>query len=369
MASSFKELSEHYNEKYRINLKEMYEGIGLDTKNLIGKPVYKNGQFTNVKGLGRVIHEYNRAQISMNLTNYKVAPIHEIFDAACEKAEKRGIKVTGSEIVGLVPYEAMKMAAEHYLLKMHKSSGLPISDLMNVAIQSLGLCDVGDFNPQDKLLGMPSINGELVNKRTFDFIDEVSRDTPAPGGGSVAALSGALGAALGTMVVNLSISKAGFEDKKIKLNKIAIEGQKFKDALVKAIDEDTNAFDQVIKAMRMPKDTDNDKEKRKVAMETGYKIATKIPLNTVKECRNALKICSEISKLMDDEMASDVGSGALMAKAGAEDAAYNVKINLRHINDKTFLDNTTKELSELLKECQNIADKVQERVEKSLKAI
>ena len=158
-------------------------------------------------------------------------------------------------------------------------------------------------------------------------------------------------------------------DKKIKLNKIAIEGQKFKDALVKAIDEDTNAFDQVIKAMRMPKDTDNDKEKRKGAMETGYKIATKIPLNTVKECRNALKICSEISKLMDDEMASDVGSGALMAKAGAEAAAYNVKINLRHINDKTFLDNTTKELSELLKECQIIADKVQQRVEKSLKAI
>ena len=187
VGSSLDELSKHYKETTGKDLRERYLSLGLDPDNLIGKPVYKDGKFTNVKGLGWVIPEYNRAQISMNLTNYKIAPIHHIFDAACEEAKKRGLRITGSEIVGLIPYDAMKMAAEHYLLRMHKSSGLPVPDLMNVAVQSLGLCDVGDFNPKDKVLGMPKVDGDLANRVTFDFVDEVSRDSPAPGGGSVAA--------------------------------------------------------------------------------------------------------------------------------------------------------------------------------------
>jgi glutamate formiminotransferase/formiminotetrahydrofolate cyclodeaminase len=302
----------------------------------------------------------------MNLTNYRTAPIHQIFDSACEEAKKRGLRVTGSEIVGLIPYGAMKMAAEHYLLRMHKSAGLPVPDLMNVAVQSLGLRDVGDFNPGDKVLGMPKVDGDLANRVTFDFVDEVSRDSPAPGGGSVAALSGALGAALGTMVANLSTSKAGFEDKKGKLNKIATKGQNVKDALIKAIDEDTNAFDQVIKAMRMPKDTDADKENRETAMQEGYQTATLIPLETVKHCRDALRICSEISNLMDDSMASDVGSGALMANAGAKAAAYNVKINLKSIQNKKFCKTTENELEKLIDECNRLNELVTQNVDKTL---
>ncbi|MEC8875073.1 MAG: cyclodeaminase/cyclohydrolase family protein, partial [Candidatus Thermoplasmatota archaeon] len=328
--------------------------------------VYKDGKFTNVKGLGWVIPEYNRAQISMNLTNYRIAPIHQIFDSVCEEAKKRGLRVTGSEIVGLIPYNAMKMAAEHYLLRMHKSAGLPVPDLMNVAIQSLGLRDVGDFNPEDKVLGMPKVDGDLANRITFDFVDEVSRDSPAPGGGSVAALSGALGAALGTMVANLSTSKAGFEDKKGKLNKIATKGQNVKDALITAIDDDTSAFDQVIKAMRMPKDTDADKESRETAMQKGYQTATRIPLKTVEHCRDALRICSEISNLMDDGMASDVGSGALMANAGAKAAAYNVRINLKSIENKKFCRTTENELEKLIDECDRLNELVSRNVEKSL---
>ena len=232
VASNFNELANQYHKEYGKNLRERYEGIGLNPDDLIGKPVYKDGRFTNIKGLGWVIPEYNRAQISMNLTNYKISAIHDIYDAACEEAEKRGIRVTGSEIVGLIPYDAMKLAAEHYLLKMHKSPGLPVPDLMNIAIQSLGLNDVSDFNPKDKVLGMPKVNGELANRITFDFIDEVSRDSAAPGGGSVAALSGALGAALGTMVANLSISKSGFEKEQNKLSNIAQKGQNIKDKQV-----------------------------------------------------------------------------------------------------------------------------------------
>jgi len=363
VASSFDELANHYHKKYGKNLRERYEGIGLNPDDLIGKPVYKDGRFTNVKGLGWVIPEYNRAQISMNLTNYKIAPIHEIFDAACEEAEKRGIKVTGSEIVGLIPYDAMKSAAEHYLSKMHKSPGLPVSDLMNIAIQSLGLSDVGDFNPEDKVLGMPKTDGELANRITFDFIDEVSRDSPAPGGGSVAALSGALGAALGTMVANLSTSKAGFEDKKGKLAEISKKGQFTKDELIKAIDDDTTAFDKVIKAMRMPKDTEKEKETRENEMQKGYQIATLVPLKTVEDCRNALQICFDISEIMDEGMASDVGSGALMANAGAISAAYNVRINIKSINDKKFSNNTEKKLTKLLSDCEELLGKISKNVE------
>ena len=366
VGSSLDELAKHYKETTGKDLKERYLSLGLDPDNLIDKPVYKDGKFTNVKGLGWVIPEYNRAQISMNLTNYKVAPIHHIFDTACKEAKKRGLRVTGSEIVGLIPYDAMKMAAEHYLLKMHKSSGLPVPDLMNVVVQSLGLCDVGDFNPKDKVLGMPKVDGDLANRVTFDFVDEVSRDSPAPGGGSVAALSGALGAALGTMVANLSTSKAGFEDQKKRLNKISSKGQAVKDALIKAIDEDTNAFDQVIKSMRMPKDTDADKKSRETAMQEGYQIATQVPLETVKHCRNALQICSEISKLMDDGMASDVGSGALMANAGAKAAAYNVRINLKSIKNEKFCKTTGNELGKLIDECNLLTELVTQNVDKTL---
>ena len=363
IAPNFEKLYEYYSKSYGKDLRERYTSLGLNPDDLIGKPVYKDGRFTNIKGLGWVIPEYNRAQISMNLTNYKISSIHEIYDAVCEEAEKRGIRVTGSEIVGLIPYDAMKLAAEHYLSKMHKSPGLPIPDLMNIAIQSLGLNDVSDFNPKDKVLGMPKVNGELANRITFDFIDEVSRDSAAPGGGSVAALSGALGAALGTMVANLSISKSGFEKQKTNLSNIAQKGQDIKDKLINAIDEDTSAFDQVIKAMRMPKDTDKEKMARDIEMQKGYQIATLVPLTTVKNCKEALEICYDISKIMDDAMASDVGSGACMANAGAISAAYNVRINIKSIKDIDFCEETNKELDKLLDEGDVLLRKISKIVE------
>ncbi|MDE0741433.1 MAG: glutamate formimidoyltransferase [Candidatus Poseidoniia archaeon] len=363
IAPNFEKLYEYYSENYGKDLRERYTSLGLNPDDLIGKPVYKDGRFTNIKGLGWVIPEYNRAQISMNLTNYKISSIHEVYDAVCEEAEKRGIRVTGSEIVGLIPYDAMKLAAEHYLSKMHKSPGLPIPDLMNIAIQSLGLNDVSDFNPKDKVLGMPKVNGELANRITFDFIDEVSRDSAAPGGGSVAALSGALGAALGTMVANLSISKSGFEKQKTNLSNIAQKGQDIKDKLINAIDEDTSAFDQVIKAMRMPKDTDKEKMARDIEMQKGYQIATLVPLTTVKNCKEALEICYDISKIMDDAMASDVGSGACMANAGAISAAYNVRINIKSIKDIDFCEETNKELDKLLDEGDVLLRKISKIVE------
>ena len=362
VGTSLKEIEDYYQNDGR-DFRKRYHSLGLDPDNLIGKAVYKDGIFTHVKGLGWVIPEYNRAQISMNLTNYKISSIHDIYDAACKEAEKRGLRVTGSEIVGLIPYQAIESAGKHYLKKMSKSSGMPPVDLINIAIQSLGLTDVSDFNPSDKVLGMPKINGELANRVTFDLVDEVSRDSPAPGGGSVAALSGSLGVALGVMVANLCTSKAGFERKKEELSRIAEEGQEIKEFLVNAIDEDTNAFDKVIKAMRMPKDSDTERKLREERMQEGYKAATEIPLNTVEYCCKALKICERISKLMDDSMASDVGSGAHMSIAGAQSAAYNVKINLNSIKDKKYVSETETKLNLLLSDCEELLKNISEKVE------
>ena len=363
VGKNLEEIEKFYQKSGR-DFKKRYNSLGLDPENLIGKPVYKDGRFTHVKGLGWVIPEYNRAQISMNLTNYKISPIHKIFEAACKEAEKRGLRVTGSEIVGLIPYKAIEEAGKYYLKKMGKSSGMPPIDLVNIAIQSLGLSDVTNFNPSEKILGMPNNKGELANRITFDLIDEVSRDSPAPGGGSVAAMSGSLGVALGVMVANLCVSKAGFEDHSEELGKIAEDGQEIKEFLVNAIDEDTNAFDKVIKAMRMPNDSDSEKEIRAEKMQEGYKSAAEVPLEVVEYCYRALNTCYRISKIMDDSMASDVGSGAQMSIAGARAAAYNVKINLKTITDNEYTSKTNKKLEKLLSECERVLQMVIKRVEK-----
>ena len=365
VGKNLEEIEKFYRKDGR-DFRKRYSSLGLDPDNLIGKPVYKEGRFTHVKGLGWVIPEYNRAQISMNLTNYKISPIHKIFEAACEEAEKRGLRITGSEIVGLIPYNAIEEAGKYYLRKMGKSSGMPPIDLVNVAIQSLGLSDVSNFNPADKILGMPKNNGELANRITFDLIDEVSRDSPAPGGGSVAAMSGSLGVALGVMVANLCASKSGFEEHSDELNQISEDGQKIKEFLVNAIDEDTNAFDKVIKAMRMPKDSDSEKKLRAAKMQEGYKAATEIPLETVKNCYNALNVCKRISKLMDDSMASDVGSGAHMSIAGARSAAYNVRINLNSIEDDKYIKTTETKLNKVLSDCEKLLEEITDRVESKL---
>ena len=365
IGKNLEEIEEFYQKSGR-DFRKRYNSLGLDPENLIGKPVYKDGRFTHVKGLGWVIPEYNRAQISMNLTNYKISPIHKIFEAACEEAEKRGLRVTGSEIVGLIPYRAIEEAGKYYLKKMGKSPGMPPIDLVNIAIQSLGLSDVNDFNPFDKILGMPNNKGELANRITFDLIDEVSRDSPAPGGGSVAAMSGSLGVALGVMVANLCVSKAGFEDLGEELGRIAEDGQEIKEFLVNAIDEDTNAFDKVIKAMRMPNDSDSEKERRAEKMQEGYKSAAEVPLEVVEYCYKALSTCDRISKIMDDSMASDVGSGALMSIAGARAAAYNVRINLNSIKDEEYVNGTKAKLDKLLSNCDKKLKKVTNRVEEKL---
>ncbi len=365
VGASFDELEAHYSAEHGGDLRQRYEDLGIDPDNPSG-PVYTDGQFTHVKGIGWVIDEFKRAQVSMNLTNTKEAALHDVLEAAREVARERGIAITGSEIVGVVPFEVMRDAAVFYLRRMRKSTGLPVPDLMETAIQSMGLRDVAPFEAEDKVLAMPRMGGPLVNRPTFDFVDEVSRDSPAPGGGSVAALAGAIGGALATMVANLSAGKGEFDDRYDELCSIAERGQAVKDALLRGVDADTSAFDKVLDAMRMPRDTEAQQADRAAAMLQGYKTATRVPLATVQQCRDALRLCRDMSAMADPEMISDAGTGALMAQAGAHAAAYNVRINLRHIDDADFTAEMRSEVDSALAECATLAAQVSAEVDRVL---
>ncbi len=365
VADSFEELEAHYREAHGGNLRERYRALDIDPEHPSG-PVFDDGRFQDVKAIGWVIEDYGRAQISMNLTNYNVSPPHEVLEAAREEARKRGIGITGSELVGLVPYDAMRNAARYYLRRMMKSTGLPVPDLMETAIQSMGLRDVAPFDPKEKVLALPAVEGPLVLRPTYGFVDEVSRDTPAPGGGSVAALAGSLGGALASMVANLSVGKGSFDPLYETLCSVAERAQEVKDALVRAVDEDTRAFDAVLAGMRMPQDSAEEKAERTRAIQAGYREATSVPLSTAERCLEAMKLCGEMAAIASEQMISDVGTGVLLAHAGLKGAVYNVRINLPHITDEGFRGEVAGKLDVLLTEGDAVAREVEARVEEVL---
>jgi glutamate formiminotransferase / formiminotetrahydrofolate cyclodeaminase len=362
---SFEELEKHYREYHGGDLRERYASLEIDPANPTG-PVFDDGLFKDVKAIGWVIEEYGRAQVSINLTNYKVSPPHKVLEAARAEAAKRGIVITGSELVGLVPFEALRQAAVFYRRRMMKATGVPVPDLMETAVQSMGLRDVGPFVTREKVLGLPTVEGPLVLRPTWDFVDEVSRESPAPGGGSVAALAGALGSALASMVAGLSVGRSEMDPHYGALCSLGERAQAVKDALVRAVDEDTRAFDSVLAAMRMPQDTDEERSARKAAMEAGYRVATSVPLSTVEGCVQAIRLCKEMLALAPKEMISDVGTGALLGLAGAKAAGYNVRINLPHIGDEAFRAEVKGKLDALLSEAAEMAATVEAVVEGKL---
>ncbi len=362
VAGSFEELADHYKEKYGGDLYERYRSIGLDPDDLVGRPVYKDGMFTHLKGIGWVVDDYQCAQISMNLTDYKVTPPAEVLEAARELAVQRGIVITGSEVVGLVPFDAMREAGLFYLRRMQKSTGIPARDVVTTAVQGLGLRDVAEFDIDQKVIGLPTVEGPLARLKVAEFVDEVSRDTPAPGGGSIAALAGALGSALASMVVNLSIGKGEYDDRYDELCELAERAQHIKDQLVRAVDEDTEAFNEVIAGIRMPKDTPEQLEVRSAAIRAGYKIAAEVPLRTAKLCREVIDLCQQAADIGNEAVMSDAGVGALMARAGVQGAIHNVRINLPHTKDDAFIAEMQRELGALLEESREICEAIQGQV-------
>jgi len=365
VADSFEKLADFYQKTYNADLYQRYRSIGLEPDNLIGRPVYKDGMFTHLKGIGWVVDDYQCAQISLNLTNYKITSAASVLEAVRELAVARGIVITGSEVVGVVPYEAMQQAGRFYLNRMKKSTGIPAHDVVTTAVQAMGLKDVANFDIDKKVIGMPVAEGPLVNMRVHDFIDEVSRDTPAPGGGSIAALAGALGSSLASMVVNLSVGKGEFDSKYEAMCQLAEKAQMIKDELVGAIDADTLAFNEVIAGMRMAKDTAEQQALRSSVIQAGYKTAAEVPLRTAVLCREVLDLCQSAANLGNKAVMSDAGVGALMAYAGVQGAIHNVRINLPHTRDKAFIKQMQGQLGNLLSESKQICAAIQQQVENS----
>jgi len=323
-----------------------------------GNKVYIPGRFKCVKAVGWYIDEYKQAQLSMNLTNYRVSPIHDIFDFVCEEAARRKLRVTGSELVGLIPLEPMQKAGVHYLRAQRKLTGVPEQDLIHLVVKSMGLDDLKPFDPKEKIIEFRlQEDGGMANMPLRDFVDEVSRDSPAPGGGSIAALAGALGAALPTMVANLTWDGEYlplYDD----MCDIGERGQALKKDLIDGIEKDANAFDKVLDAMRLPKGTDDDNRKRDEAILSAYKDAVNVPLDTARKCLMALKLANEAATKGLKSSVSDAGVGALMAHAGLHGAALNVKINLPSIKDQRFNNETSDKIEQLVAEGDSLLKEV-----------
>lgn len=365
VAGSFEDLAKFYQEQYGKDLYERYKSIGLDPENLAGRPVYKDGMFTHLKGIGWVVDDYQCAQISVNLTNYKITAPQEVLEAARDLAVQRGIVVTGSEVVGVVPFEAMQQAGRFYLRRMQSSTGVPARDIVTTATQAMGLSDVAEFDIDKKVIGMPLADGPLVNMKVNDFVDEVSRSTPAPGGGSIAALAGAIGSALASMVVNLSIGKGEYDSRYDELCELAESAQSIKDELIRAVDADTEAFNEVIAGIRMAKDTPEQIELRSKVIRAGYKSAAEVPLRTAQLCRQVLDLCQAAADIGNQAVMSDAGVGALMAYAGVQGAIHNVRINLPHTKDEAFIEKMKETLGGLLSESKQLCEVIQQQVERS----
>jgi glutamate formiminotransferase / formiminotetrahydrofolate cyclodeaminase len=299
-----------------------------------GAPLYDPGILKSVKAVGWTIPEFACAQISLNLTDLDVTPLHVAFDTCDERARERGLRATGSELVGLVPKSALLEAGRHYLARMGRCVGVPEKALLHTAIRTLGLNEVKAFDPAERVIESRIGGGaRLVAMNLRDFTDELSSDSPAPGGGSVAALAGALGAALAAMVANLSHAKKGFEAVQDRLEEIAVRGQELKDRLLSAVDADTVAFDGLLAAMRLPKGNEAEQTAREAAIADATVAAIEVPLGVLEACPDVVALCLEIAEIGLQASRSDAGVGAQMGRAAAAGAYQNVCINLPGLTD------------------------------------
>ncbi len=311
---------------------------GNIVKDARGNTVKVPGRFKEVKSVGWYVEDYGLAQISVNFTNYKVTPVHVVFDEARRLAGKLGLRVTGSELVGLIPKEALLMAGRYYLEKQGKSPGVPEEELVRVAVRSLGLGDVAPFDPEKKIIESQfrDDGAALVGMSLRGFADELSMDSPAPGGGSVAALCGALSAALAAMVANLTVGKKEYEAARADMVATAVRAQALKDALLDAVDKDTKAFNKVMDAYRLPKTTAEQAEDKDRAVETANKEATLVPLQVLEWSVEAVRLAKVAAAKGNKNSVSDAGVAGLAGQAAGEGAYYNVLINLGGIKDAEF---------------------------------
>jgi len=329
---------------------------GEIVRNEDGSPVKVPGMFKDVKGIGWYLDIYNRAQISINFNNFTVSTIHDVFDAACILASERGIRVTGSELVGLIPLEALLMAGRHYLNKQNRSLGIPTADIVECAVQSLGLNDVTEFDPNMKIIdyAVQSEGRPLMDLVGKEFIQELSTNSPAPGGGSVSALAGALGAALSSMVAALTHEKKELLDLKPEMDEIGIEAQNLKDRLSFLVDEDTNAFNKVMDANRLSATNDKEQSAKNQAIEIANKYAIEIPLETAKKCFRVIELANTLVEKGNPNSVSDAGVAAEVALAGVSGACMNVLINLTSVEDETYCDDMRNKVEDIMEKAESM---------------
>jgi glutamate formiminotransferase/formiminotetrahydrofolate cyclodeaminase len=328
-----------------------------------GTSVKVPGRLKAVRAIGWYIEQYRQAQVSINLLDYRTTPLHVVFETAREEAEKLGLIVTGSELVGLTPLAPMLDAGKYFLRKQGKSAGVPERELVEIAVRSMGLDQVAPFDPAKKIIEYHfAPEAPLASMTVSRFVDEVSTESPAPGGGSVAALMGSLGAALATMVANLTVGKKGYEGAWATLAEVAERGQGLKDRLARAVDEDTDAFNRVMEAMRLPKGTPEQLVERAHAVEAANKAAAEVPLQTARLCLEAITLAAAAAELGSRNSVSDAGVAALAARAGVEGAALNVRINLGGIADAAFKTAAAETAAALEADARRHCDAVQARV-------
>ena len=318
-----------------------------------GNPVMKPGTLKACKAIGWFIEEYGIAQVSMNMTNLAVTPLHVAFDEVCRAAEARGVRVTGAEIVGLVPKSVLVDAGRHFLRKQNRSTGLPERELVRIAIESMGLSNLKEFKPEEKVIEymleaeeMKDVK-KLVDMTCTGFAEETASESPAPGGGSISAYMGALAAALGTMVANLSSHKAGWDDRWEFFSDWADNGMAVMNELLYLVDEDTAAFNKIMDVFGMPKGTEEEKAARAEAMEVATLYATQVPLRTMKAAYKAFDVVRAMAEEGNPNSVSDAGVGALAARSAVMGACLNVKINAAGLKDRAMAEALVAEAMEI----------------------
>src|SRR5881296_292731 len=333
-----------------------------------GEPVRVPGMLKHVKAIGWFVKEYGIAQVSMNLTNIEETPLHAAFDACLEAASKRGLRVTGSEIVGMVPKKCLTDAGRYFLRKQKWSEGVSEEELIDIAIRSMGLSELKHFDPKEKVieLKIESDSKSLVKMNLREFCNETLSDSPAPGGGSVAALMGALGASLGGMVANLSAGKRGWDDKLEYFSKWAVRAQQLKDELLGLVDEDTAAFNKVMDALALPKQSAEEKASRAAAVESATKYAAEIPLKVMETASKSYELLAGMAEKGNPASVSDVGVGICAIRACIDGAALNVRINLANLKDEKFKSDLQKTVRKLQADSESAFKKIDQIVQSKL---
>lgn len=326
-----------------------------------GEPVIIPGSLKSVKGIGWYIEEYGIAQISMNLTNISITSVHEAFDEVCEKARNRGVRVTGSELVGLIPLQALLDAGKYFLKKQKRSLGVSDEELIKIAVKSMGLDELKPFDPKEKIIEYlleEDDSKKLVNMTITGFTDETASESPAPGGGSVAAYVGSLGVSLATMVANLSAHKRGWDDRWEEFSQWAEKGQSIKDRLLFMVDEDTNAFNKILEAFSLPKSNESEKTARSEAIQAASKYAIEVPMKVMALAYESMEVIKAMVEIGNPNSVTDAGVGALCARTAVMGAYLNVKINTTGLKDKDFVEEVLTKGAKIEQKTQNLETEI-----------